>query len=230
MNIYSYMVRHKNGWGSGFGPEPTHCATCSKALPVHEPGHTGGTGYGSSDEEKLFRPFQWGAAIASHFPVLKPGETITRSKAHCYACCAEREKSRMIESGRATLYLSHDDTEQSKGDLEASELRSGRWAVSPAGQLGTCGFYPYPWTVQYVTAGNPADAIKRARAQLKKWVIGNWSGGLSFPCITMHKGSHNIARVRYDVTFRGPDGKQWRGTTYGDNTQICHCRRLKGQS
>ena len=37
-------------------------------------------------------------------------------------------------------------------------------------------------------------------------------------------------RVRYDVIFTGPDGRPWRGTTYGDNTQICHVRRLKGQS
>jgi hypothetical protein len=26
-------------------------------------------------------------------------------KKHCYACCAENDKARMIETGRATLYL-----------------------------------------------------------------------------------------------------------------------------
>lgn len=177
-NIYSYTVRHKNGWGLGFGPRPTHCATCSKALPVHEPGHTGGTGYGCSDEESIQLSLASAPAfIDAQISKLKPGEHITRSKARCYDCCAGHEKQCMIETGRATLYLV--DTQASTG---------------------------------------------------RAWAIQDWGGRLSFPVSHCSKGAHNMARVRYDVTFRGPDGKQWRGTTYGDNTQICHCRRLKVQS
>lgn len=56
--------------------------------------------------------------------------------------------------------------------------------------------------------------------------VGNWPGTLTFPCNT-RVGNHNIARWRYDVWFRGPDGYTWHGVTYGDNTQICHCRRTK---
>lgn len=44
--------------------------------------------------------------------------------------------------------------------LEAIQLRSNRWAVRPAGQLGTIGWYPYPWEVRYVTAPTAEAAIK----------------------------------------------------------------------
>lgn len=45
--------------------------------------------------------------------------------------------------------------------LEATQL-SRCWAVSPLGQLGTCGFYPVPWTVQYIKAHTREEAIRRA--------------------------------------------------------------------
>lgn len=46
--------------------------------------------------------------------------------------------------------------------MEATRLRANRYAVRPKGQLGTCGFYPYPWTVIYVNAKSEADAIRKA--------------------------------------------------------------------
>ena len=58
--------------------------------------------------------------------------------------------------------------------------------------------------------------------------VSNWPGTLEFPCTTT-VGRHNIARTRYDAWFTGPDGKPWHGVTYGDNTQICHCKRLKAK-
>jgi hypothetical protein len=58
------------------------------------------------------------------------------------------------------------------------------------------------------------------------WSVIDVSGKLRFKA-SVHKGRHNIARTRYDVWFRGPDGWWWYGVTYGDNTQICHCRRTK---
>lgn len=57
--------------------------------------------------------------------------------------------------------------------------------------------------------------------------VTNWPGTLRFEVNARCNGRHNIARVRYDVWFRGPDGKPWWGVQYGDNTQICHCRRVK---
>lgn len=60
-----------------------------------------------------------------------------------------------------------------------------------------------------------------------KGTISNWPGTLSFTAyITV--GRHNIAGNRYDAWFTGPDGKKWHGVTYGDNTQICHCKKIKG--
>ena len=56
----------------------------------------------------------------------------------------------------------------------------------------------------------------------------NWPGTLRFKPHYWRKGSHNIARTRYDVWFTGPDGKPWHGTQYGEMTQICRCRRIKG--
>jgi hypothetical protein len=57
--------------------------------------------------------------------------------------------------------------------------------------------------------------------------VSNWPGSLSFPVSYVNVGRHNWARVRYDFRFSGPDGEPWRGTQYGDNTQIAHCTRVK---
>jgi hypothetical protein len=52
-----------------------------------------------------------------------------------------------------------------KDQLEATHLRGRRWAVRPAGQLGTCGWHPYAWTVIYVNASNAAEAVRKATKQ-----------------------------------------------------------------
>ena len=56
--------------------------------------------------------------------------------------------------------------------------------------------------------------------------LSNWPGTLRFNLGAVKKGRHNIAGVRYDVWFTGPDGKEWHGVQYGGMTQICHCRRV----
>lgn len=56
--------------------------------------------------------------------------------------------------------------------------------------------------------------------------VGNWPGSLKIDC-RVRVGNHNMAGRRYDVWFTGPDGKKWHGVTYGDNTQLCHCKRMK---
>lgn len=98
-----------------------------------------------------------------------------QGRTHCYACCAENDKASMIETGRATLYLTREQPDA---------------AAAPA------------------------------------WYVTNWPGSLRMHAF-VRKGRHNMAGKRYDVWFTGPDGKDWHGVTYGDNTQICHCRRLK---
>lgn len=48
-------------------------------------------------------------------------------------------------------------------ELEATHLRGREYAVRPAGQLGTCGFSPCPWTVQYVRASSAVEAVCKAK-------------------------------------------------------------------
>jgi len=63
-------------------------------------------------------------------------------------------------------------------------------------------------------------------ASYNKCKVSNWPGTLSF--IGAYSiGRHNFAGKRYDVEFTGPDGFKWHGVTYGDMTQICHCKRTK---
>ena len=73
----------------------------------------------------------------------------------------------------------------------------------------------------------PVPDSVRPVSEAWQWWVTDWPGTLAFQAVALHKGRHNIARVRYDFSFRGPDGFWWRGTSYGDNTQIAHCRRTK---
>lgn len=56
--------------------------------------------------------------------------------------------------------------------------------------------------------------------------ITNWPGSLRFRPTRVSKGYHNIARTRYDAWFIF-EGDYWHGVSYGENTQILHCRRTK---
>ncbi len=58
------------------------------------------------------------------------------------------------------------------------------------------------------------------------YYVTNWPGTLKIKC-TVRKGYHNIAGTRYDVWFTF-NGKHFYGVTYGDNTEICHVKRIKG--
>lgn len=76
----------------------------------------------------------------------------------------------------------------------------------------------------YLTKGNDLpEGETKAR-------VSNWPGTAKFTVKHGWRGKHNIARVRYDVWFDGPDGFVWHGVQYGDNTQICHCKRTKEKS
>ena len=57
--------------------------------------------------------------------------------------------------------------------------------------------------------------------------VTNWPGTISAK-VRGRTGRHNIAGVRYDVYFAF-DGRVWHGVTYGDNTQICHCKKTKSE-
>ncbi len=98
MNTYAYTIRRRNGWGTGCGPAPTHCAQCEQPLAATALGHAQGTGYACGDAEPVNKP-------DFPLPPLKRGEQVERSKALCYPCCGKNDEAAMIRDGRAVLYL-----------------------------------------------------------------------------------------------------------------------------
>ncbi len=64
--------------------------------------------------------------------------------------------------------------------LEATHLRGRDYAVRPAGAVGTCGFSPVPWTVQYIKAGSPDEAwnayVNQCALVNAEWLRG-WKDG-----------------------------------------------------
>jgi hypothetical protein len=59
------------------------------------------------------------------------------------------------------------------------------------------------------------------------WEVTDWPGQFRRPVTRIEHGAHNSARTRTDVWFRF-EGQAWHGVQYGENTQIVHCRRIKG--
>ncbi len=62
------------------------------------------------------------------------------------------------------------------------------------------------------------------------YAVTNWPGTLRFMVNLSKVGAHNIAGSRHDVWFTDHTGKKWHGVNYGSNSQICHCRRLRGKN
>lgn len=82
--------------------------------------------------------------------------------------------------------------------------------------------------VLYLNSIPTSDCMAGQPWNTRRGALSNWPGTLEFKTTAFKVGRHNMARRRYDVWFIGPDGKEWHGVQYGDNTQLCHCRRLKG--
>lgn len=81
----------------------------------------------------------------------------------------------------------------------------------------------YGKALLYLTVTPPKEGVRHGFGTGGK--VSNWPGTLSFN-VGVRVGRHNIAGKRYDVWFAF-DGNMWHGVTYGDNTQICHCKRTK---
>ena len=57
--------------------------------------------------------------------------------------------------------------------------------------------------------------------------VTDWPGRLRFRTGIPQTSKHNIARIRRDVWFHGPDDHVWHGVQYGDNSDLCYCKRTK---
>ena len=55
-------------------------------------------------------------------------------------------------------------------ELEATRLRNC-WAIRPKGQLGSMGWYPKPWAVQFVKANSADEAIAKAKRVYGPWPV-----------------------------------------------------------
>lgn len=54
----------------------------------------------------------------------------------------------------------------------------------------------------------------------------NWPSSLEIPVYGVKEGRHNMAGKRYDLWFQFKNN-HYHGVQYGDNTQICHIKRVK---
>jgi hypothetical protein len=57
--------------------------------------------------------------------------------------------------------------------------------------------------------------------------VTNWPGTLSIHVHYSKTGRHNMAGTRTTVWFKF-EGTDWMGIHYGNDSEICYCRRLKG--
>lgn len=111
----------------------------------------------------------------------------------------------------------------------------GQAITVPAGSIGT----GYAYTTDNkricyaccaIRDAAEMEATGRATLYLNAGHVSNWPGTLKIKTTAQRKGEHRAfgrRSVRYDVYFMWR-GKRWHGTQFGDNTQICHCKRLKG--
>jgi hypothetical protein len=60
-----------------------------------------------------------------------------------------------------------------------------------------------------------------------RYKVTNWPGTLSIEPWRVRSRRHNLVGRRTDVWFNF-GGASWHGVTYGEDTQLCHCKRLKG--
>lgn len=121
-----------------------------------------------------------------HSDITRGYGTDSQGNRHCYACCAERDKQQMRDTGKICLYLTYESGANMRTDNGCNRFAFGRYFDGK---------------------------------------LTNWPGSLSIPC-RVRIGQHNIARTRYDVWFVF-EGQEWHGVQYGENTQICHCRKTK---
>lgn len=83
-------------------------------------------------------------------------------------------------------------------------------------------------TMLYLSQEQKATPIQRLpyRMEADTCKVTDFTGGLSITPTSVKASFHNIAGKRYDAWFIF-EGYFWHGVTYGDNTQILHCKKTK---
>lgn len=61
-----------------------------------------------------------------------------------------------------------------------------------------------------------------------RYWLTDWHASLVIFPYRARTGRHNWAGKRYDVWFSFEEC-DWHGVQYGDNTQLCHCKRCNGE-
>lgn len=97
------------------------------------------------------------------------------------------------------------------------------------------GYFIYDENGHTVCIGCSIEIIKEEMIQEGKYTlyysknqISDVTGNLKFETLKKKiSGSHNIAKRRVDVWFKGPDNKIWWGVQYGVWNEILHCKRTK---
>ena len=75
-------------------------------------------------------------------------------------------------------------------------------------------------------AQGPADLVLYLVEIDGKHYLTNWPASLKIAIGYVRKGRHNMAGTRYDVWFKAY-GHTYHGIQYGENTQLCHCKKIK---
>lgn len=78
----------------------------------------------------------------------------------------------------------------------------------------------------YLTGENDTLSYNRSSHFIPK-KVSNWPGSLEFEVLSWSLGDHNWGIPRYDVWFKGPDGRVWYGVHMGYHSQLIHCKRTK---
>ena len=60
-----------------------------------------------------------------------------------------------------------------------------------------------------------------------QWHVTNWPGTLAMlALVNVRRNGHNWGLTRRDAWFQADDGAWWWGVSYGDWTDLIHCKKL----
>ena len=72
------------------------------------------------------------------------------------------------------------------------------------------------------------DRITLYLTHRNKWEVTNWPGTMRYnAAVRVNPHGHNWGLTRRDAWFTDYDGQSWWGVSYGDMTELVHCRKLK---